>query len=131
MSKYKWVLPETVSIDMVTMDGIYFLSDWILIDNGVLTIKKGYAWDGSSPKLFIGKYIIGTWDGPTGSNGHQKAYMASLAHDALYQYLNELIVVGYSRMSADLEFKRLLDREHFLLSNPYYYAVRIFGGLFV
>lgn len=131
MSKYKWVLNKDIKVDMVTLDGISFESKWIKIENGFITIKSGYAWDGSSPKFFIGNCIIGTWDGFINDKGLQQAYIASLVHDALYQYLNNLKPLGYTRKAADIEFKRLLEREQFLLSKSYYTSVRLFGGFYV
>ena len=61
-----------------------------------------------------------------------KAYYASLVHDALYQFLPDLPPDNkvYTRKMADDIFLEILEDADFALRNLYYYAVRVFGGLF-
>jgi hypothetical protein len=91
---YKYQLAESYSIltaikdlDAVNIDH-GFIS---LTPSGVLTVKKGYA-----------------WDGPSGPTIDTKNFMrGSLIHDALYQLMRErLLDVGW-RETADNELRRI------------------------
>ena len=98
----------------------------IEIDGTQLT---GYAWDGCSPKFQLGDLIFGTPDGVIGMNHKPKTYIASMAHDILYQFRNQL-VGKVTRKQADAIFLEQMKKQHFLLANLYYRGVRMFGGLF-
>jgi hypothetical protein len=95
---------------------------------GRLTVTRGYSWNGCSPKVCVLDLLIGTPDGavyePTGK---PKAYHASLVHDALYQFLDAGSPI--SRAQADGCFLRLMRESEFVLSRPYWIAVRAFGGV--
>jgi hypothetical protein len=91
---YKYQLAESYSVmtairdlDAAKIDH-GFIS---LTPSGVLTIKKGYA-----------------WDGPSGPTIDTKNFMrGSLIHDALYQLMRErLLDVGW-RETADNELRRI------------------------
>jgi len=56
-----------------------------LTTDGVLTIKKGYAWDGAS--------------GPTIDT--KSSMRGSLVHDALYQLMRERLITSEYRLKAD------------------------------
>lgn len=92
--------------------------------NGVVTLKKGYAWNGCTPKFsFLDLFKIGTPDGVIdGETKLPVTAMASALHDALYQYG---ILIGITRKQADDEFKRFLGR--FKLAGLYYFTVRALG----
>lgn len=62
-----------------------------LTDDGWLTIREGYAWDGPSGP---------TIDTPNFMRG-------SLVHDALYQMIRESLLDGSCREAADLELQRI------------------------
>ena len=64
----------------------------IEIDGTQLT---GYAWDGCSPKFQLGDLIFGTPDGVIGMNHKPKTYIASMAHDILYQFRDQLFSAGF------------------------------------
>ena len=98
----------------------------IEIDGTQLT---GYAWDGCSPKFQLGDLIFGTPDGVLGMNHKPKTYIASMAHDILYQFRDQL-VGKVTRKQADAIFLEQMKKQHFLLANLYYRGVRMFGGLF-
>ncbi|MEN6294315.1 MAG: DUF1353 domain-containing protein [Methanobacterium sp.] len=70
---YKYQLSEDYSIQ-TRIKHVTNISDWIQLDaEGVLTIKKGYAWDGpSGPTIDTRNFMRG-----------------SLVHDALYQLMRE------------------------------------------
>ncbi len=80
---------------------------------GVLVIKKGYAWDGpSGPTIDIPSFMRG-----------------SLVHDALYQLLREKEIVQKWRDEADEELRRIcrVDGMWRIYSNWVHWAVRKFG----
>lgn len=108
-----------------------FKSEWLKIDTQrkVIIVKKGYSWDGCTPKLFsiLGLFWVGTPDGVPLGDGFRITGKASLMHDALYQYLGEHTM---SRKQCDEVFKYQLGIDGFKLKWPYYAAVRTFGGLF-
>jgi Protein of unknown function (DUF1353) len=69
---YKYQVVEEYSTDISIIPADNILTDYInLSSDGVLNIKKGYAWDGPSGP---------TWDTPNFMRG-------SLVHDALYQLM--------------------------------------------
>ena len=85
-----------------------------LTKEGLLTTKKGYAWDGPSGP---------TIDTPDFMRG-------SLAHDALYQLMrNGFISKDKWRKSADRELRRICleDGMSALRTWGVYQAVRLFG----
>lgn len=122
------------------LTGHIFRSNWVSIDkDGTIKVKKGYAWDGCTPKCSIlDLAIIGTPDGrkdtaidsfynmPT-DKGYlkPKTYYASLVHDALYQYYAWHDI---SRKQIDLLFLEMLRHRRFLWAQFYYFAVRLIGG---
>jgi len=101
----------------------------VLLRDGKVTVNKGYAWDGCSPKICIFDVLIGTPDGAVDSRTRKpKTYYASLVHDALYQFLPD--GVPLTRKQADGCFLRLMTETGFAPRHLYHLAVRIFGGLF-
>lgn len=94
--------------------------EWGSVRFGWLTIYKGYAWDGCTPKFHWGPLSFGVWDGPINPDtGEQWCYFASMVHDFLYEY--ELGM----RWQADKIFHSML--KGFKLQRVYYRAVRLFG----
>lgn len=88
--------------------------DWVSIKDDVLTIRKGYAWDGAS--------------GPTVDT--KNSMTGALVHDALYQLMRlKLLDATTDRVKADREFYRLL-RENgmsWLRAKAWYISVRLFA----
>lgn len=71
--------------------GVEYRNEWIEINNGVILIQRGYAWDGCSPAWRLpGGLWLGTPDGPLMPDGRPQAYYASLVHDALCQWAIEI-----------------------------------------
>ena len=100
----------------------------ILETGGQLTVTRGYAWDGCSPKFCFFDILLGTPDGAVDSEtGKTKTYYASLVHDALYQFLPEGVPV--TRAEADHSFLKLMEATGFRPRLLYFAAVRLFGGL--
>ena len=110
---------------------VAYKNDWISIDpEGHIHVKKGYAWNGCSPKINFLDMIIGTPEGAINpATGKPKTYYASMIHDALYQFSKDL-KDKISRRQADNVFREMLRAEEFLPADIYYAAVRMFAGQF-
>lgn len=120
---YMYMLDEDYDIYIPALDNVSIELPYVSISNSKLTIHKGYAWNGCSPKFdILGLLVIGTPDGTIDyRTGKPRCYYASLVHDVLYQY--ELTTRKY----ADLMFLTLLQGSKFPIAKLYYLAVRIFG----
>lgn len=103
---------------------------WLEIkEDGTITVKEGYAWDGCSPKFnILDLFWVGTPDGAIDEN-KPITYYASLVHDALGQFAKEEPEkMPFNRKERDLIFKEML--EEFTFQGLYYMTVRIFGSLY-
>ena len=82
--------------------------------DGILTIKKGYSWDGCSGP---------TWDDKTNLR-------AGLIHDALYQLMRLGMIPQKNKDAADRELQRIMVEDGaFKIRAWYFYqAVKTFGG---
>jgi hypothetical protein len=101
----------------------------VLRTDGTITVTRGYAWDGCTPKFCLLDFSFGIPDGVVNaSTGKPKTYYASLIHDALYQFLPDDLPL--TRHQADHCFLRLMARNDFAPRYVYYGAVWVFGGLF-
>lgn len=122
---YGWDSGLTTEADRFFVDktGIVRL---LIEKSGRITVMKGYAWNGCSPKVVFLDLLIGTPDGAVyAPTGRPKAYYASLVHDALYQFSEAGSPI--SRSQADRIFLRLLRESEFSLRWPYFLAVYWFG----
>jgi hypothetical protein len=93
------------------------LGDYLeLAPNGVLTIRKGYAWDGPSGL---------TIDTKTGMQG-------SLVHDALYEMMRAGVLDRRWRHQADKELRRICREDGMLWVRAWYWyrAVRLAAAPF-
>ena len=101
---------------------------WLEIkQDGTITVKEGYAWDGCSPKFnILDLFWVGTPDGAI-DEGKPITYYASLVHDALGQFRKEE-EMPFNRKQRDFIFAEML--EGFTFQKLYYMAVRIFGSLY-
>lgn len=126
--KYKFTLTEDVTLFLpISLPG--FKNEWVHISGNKITVKKGYSWDGCTPKLRIGDLgYIGTPDGTLNmETGYPVTYYCSLVHDVLYQWKSEHNV---SRLEADIVFLLMLKEIDFSKAEIYYIFVRIFGWLY-
>jgi len=101
---YEVLIPELAKQPAIT-------TEYISINNGLLSLKKGYA-----------------WDGPSGPTIDTKTFMrGSLIHDALYQLLREAYLPKEDRKTADKVLRRMCleDNMCFLRANVVYLAVRL------
>ena len=106
------------------LQNISFECEWGNIRDGVLTIYKGYAWDGCTPKYkLFGKYYIGVWDG-WDVNGKPACYYASLVHDFICQYGDILPITKKQSVQV---FDSLLKETNWPFRKLYVKAVDLFG----
>ena len=113
---YKYQLADTysVQVDIFPMDNINtdFL---ILYDDGLLTIREGYAWDGASgPAIDTKNFMRG-----------------SLVHDALYQLMRLGLLRQEQRDAADILLRKIVREDGMSAIRAWwvYWGVRI-GGAF-
>lgn len=100
----------------------------IIEAGGRLTVTRGYAWNGCSPKICIVDLLLGTPDGAVyGPTGKRKTYFASMVHDALYQFLDAGSPI--TRAQADDCFFRLMAESEFIWRHLYWLAVWALGRL--
>lgn len=100
----------------------------LLERGGRITVMRGYAWNGCSPKFCVFDFLIGTPDGVVSDRtGRPKTYHASLVHDALYQFMPDGLPL--SRLDTDICFLRLMAETGFLPRYLYFAVVWVFGGL--
>lgn len=112
--KYKFKVEENFSIELP-----YKIPDFVhpyaSLKDGILSIKRGYAWDGASGP------IINTRD----------TLVASLVHDVLYQAmrLNLIKSCKENRQIADKNFFEILKMNgvNSIRRKVWYFAVRLFG----
>ena len=113
---YKFQLVEAYSLDVGFKPPISVsVGDWVsLADQGILTIKDGYAWDGASGPVEQSPEIL----------------RGSLAHDALYQLMRAGLLDQSYREAADEVLKRLCieDGMRHWYAQAVFSAVREFGA---
>ena len=126
---YKYTVEEQLSIpvpllavgnDQINPGQGFGREGYYYCDNGVLTIAKGYSWDGASGP---------TWDSPD-------TLTPSLVHDVLYQAIREGVLDKKFRFEADLTFYKLMrDRTISMWGHTrafyFFVGVRLFGWLSV
>ena len=112
--KYKFKVEENFSIEL-PFKIPDFVHPYASLKDGILSVKKGYAWDGASGP------IINTRD----------TLVASLVHDVLYQAmrLNLIKSSKENRTIADKNFFEILKMNgvNSIRRKVWYLAVRLFG----
>ena len=112
--KYKFKVEENFSIEL-PFKIPDFEHPYASSKDGILSVKKGYAWDGASGP------IINTRD----------TLVASLVHDVLYQAmrLNLIKSSKENRKIADKNFFEILKMHgvNSIRRKVWYFAVRLFG----
>lgn len=111
---YKFKVEENFSIEL-PFKIADFEHQYASLKDGILSIKKGYAWDGASGP------IINTQD----------TLVASLVHDVLYQAmrLNLIKSNNENKKIADKIFFEILKMHgvNSIRRKVWYFAVRLFG----
>ncbi len=124
---FSWESPLDIKQDYAFKDktGVVRL---LLERGGRITVTRGYAWNGCSPKFCFFDILIGTPDGVVDSRtGRPKTYHASLVHDALYQFVPDGLPL--TQHDADKCFLRLMEATGFRPRFLYFSAVWFLGGL--
>ena len=126
-ASYRWTSPFTLDGDRVFADAEGRIR-LILESDGAITVTRGYAWNGCSPKFRVLDLLVGTPEGVVNARtGERKTYFASLVHDALYQFRS--VGLPLSRAQCDRCFLLLMRESGFALAPLYWAAVRVFGWL--
>jgi hypothetical protein len=125
---YKFVEPMGYEYHS-NITGRRFFAEWLnVFQSGFIKIPANYAWDGCSPKFKVLQQIFGSPDGAMNPNtGKPFTYEASLIHDALYQYKNEVPITRYE---ADRLFYDMLKEQGFIWARTYYVVVRLGGWIY-
>jgi hypothetical protein len=111
-----------------------YVHEWFTLQpDGTITVKgtnrRGYSWDGCSPKWKLKEMYFGTPEAVLNDSTLQsKTYYASLIHDVFYQFSSEVKRL-VTRAQVDREFYAILKRDGFRLAGLYYLAVRGFGWI--
>ena len=109
-----------LSINVPVKSDIHGWNFVIFKDRGIY-VKKGFSWDGASPKTRVFGEIIGTPDFP-------ETYHATLVHDILYRaYGNPNLQM--SRIGIDRLFLKIMRQKRFKYALLWYWIVRLFGKL--
>ena len=114
LKKYKYQLQKTFSLKINIYPASKISTDYIGLEkNGILTVYKGYA-----------------WDGPSGPAIDFKSYMrGSLVHDVLYQLMREKLIDYSNKEYADRLFEKMICEDGIFKSaaKVSYFALKIFG----
>lgn len=122
---WRYQLSQRTFIESPHLAGIYFENEWLTILGGMMAIAEGYSWDGCSPALRLPLGIwLGPWDGPRGTDGLPTAFRASLAHDVLCQFADEVPITKSATLAL---FDELLRIDQHPLRWLYVTAVDWFG----
>jgi len=129
---YEYKLPKKFQKD--TMGGIFKFYDKeqnlvLTLDGKSVRIRKGYLWNGASPKIEFLGIIIGTYDGEIDpETGKPITYYATCVHDAMCICQKENSFF-YTRREIDLIFYHMLKEAGWKHSRLYFLAVRIYSKL--
>jgi len=114
---YKFRLKEDRFFPKIKHDFTVMLGQWGTISPKGLFIKRGYCWDGASPKIKFWGMTFGTWDGRDNI-----LKTPTLVHDILCQYKNP-----FSRKKIDTIFYNMMKEVDFPYALLYYRAVRFWS----
>jgi len=115
-AKWPWLLLTDPHPRYINVPGTW-IHDYYQIKDKVLTVKKGYAWNGASGPAIDDITTI----------------RASCFHDAMYQMIEDgELDEAVARKPADLMYKDIMleDGAPWWRAAYHYWAVRLFGGLF-
>lgn len=112
-----------------------FENEWFKLEkDGTVIVKgsnkKGYAWDGCSPKIKIKDVYLGTPEAVLNfETGKTKTFYASMIHDVFYQFSKD-VKSFIKRREVDREFYNILKEHNFRFAAIYYRMVRLLGWMF-
>ena len=113
-SGYKYQLASDYALVINIIPDENKVSEFIHLDTtGKLTVKNGYAWDGTS--------------GPVIDSDQNMR--ASLVHDALYQLMRQSLISQDNKKKADKVFRRLCKEDGVsgFVAQIYYLGLKIGG----
>lgn len=112
-SGYKYQLVEEYSVAVNIRPAEHIDMDYIALNtDGLLTVKKSYA-----------------WDGPSGPTMDTKNFMrGSLVHDALYQLMRDGYLPETFRKQADLELRRICREDGMSKFRAWYVLLGVRNG---
>jgi hypothetical protein len=93
------------------------------IKDGALFIHAGYAWNGCSPKRYVGFPPVGMWVGTPDFKG---SILASLGHDVLFQF-SALLEFAFNEVNMFFFNWMEINGMDSSLQDIYYNAVKSFG----
>lgn len=114
--------------------GRSFENEWFKLspDGAIIvkgTNKRGYSWDGCSPKWKLKGMYFGAPEAVLNNETRQsRTYYASLIHDLFYQFSKDVKNI-VKRSEVDREFYNILKRDEFKMATWYYVAVRLGGWI--
>ena len=112
---FKYQLAETYRVQVGIRPAHDIITEYVLLGpTGMLTIMRGYAWDGPS--------------GPAMDT--KTAMRGSLVHDALYQLIRLGFLSDADRELADLEYRQICKEDGMwnLRAQYHFAALHLFGG---
>ena len=125
MAIYLFTIQQDYHHSFDCLIGVSFSNEWVTITpDGMLTIRKGYSWDGCSPKFKIFGKIIGIPDGPMQPDGYAQTAWASLCHDALCQFKHDIPITKAQSLCV---FDTMLRECGWWARKIYTFAVNHFG----
>jgi len=133
MAVYAYCIKEDYPYES-SITGRSFENEWFrLSSDGMITVKgtnkRGYSWDGCSPKWKLKGMYFGTPEAVLSNETRQsRTYYASLIHNLFYQFSNDVKNI-VKRSEADREFYNILRRDEFKMATWYYVAVCIGGWI--
>ena len=119
--KYFYIIIEDIEFYDDRFKSLDFSNDYCEFKNGKLTVKKGYAFNGATPRWEFFGCEFGTPQGRAYSGLRGFAF-----HDAMYQYGK---VIGLKRKYADRVQKTIHIEDEFNPAKFYCVVLRVFGWL--
>ncbi len=119
---YKFILHEDERFEVPQIQETAW-NDYISLDKGILIVKKGYAWDGSSVPFKKSIKFLFRWD------VDKYTTTSSLQHDAFCQLMREGSLPKPYKFSVDLiyKFRSIKDGLNKKMANIFFKALRKFG----
>lgn len=114
--KYFYIVNKDIEVftDLLICES--FSNEWIKINNGQITIKKGYAFNGASPRF----ELFGCeWGTPQGRG--LVGMIGFCVHDALWQFGKE---IGISKSLSNKIQLELHKKHNFKPAKLYYYVLQ-------